>query len=282
MGSLLRTILALGIMLSLSAIAQAQDKYSIHETIKAGDKVDGELVADYKSDTTTTTDGKTTTDKWESKQTLKSSEVVLEAKDGSATQIRIEVSPDSADSLIDNSGKITDYPCTLAGQTITLRRREDESIIGDYAKDADDSDVENLKGMLNPDEDFFPDKPVAVGDSWDISDKLSKHSELGKNDQLLAQCKLDWVKEIDGKLMGQMTCNCGLIRHEDGDVEEDIESTSTMLVDMKAGEIVKCDQTGGSKLSTPVISPTQITGTTEFTFHGEGQSVRASATQPAN
>jgi len=103
---------------------------------------------------------------------------------------------------------------------------------------------------------------------------FAKHAELGKTDKLLAQCRLDWVKEINGKKMAQITCVSGTVRHEENDVEEDVQSTSVCVVDIAAGQIVNADQSGTSHEFTPKDAAAQVDVTGEFKFHGEGQTTR--------
>jgi hypothetical protein len=92
---------------------------------------------------------------------------------------------------------------------------------------------------------------------------------LGPNDQLLSECRLDWVKKIDGKPMAQISSSVAIVYHEDGNVEEAVEETVILLVDMNSQMIVKADQKGTSKYSNPANESAQITGGTEFDCHDE-------------
>ena len=126
-----------------------------------------------------------------------------------------------------------------------------------------------LNGLITPDEDIYPDKPVAVGDVWDNSAKASRHAELGPNDRMLSMCRLDWVKTIGGKRMRQISNSVAIIYHEAGNVEEDTSYSTTVLVDVAAGMIVKCEEKGSSKYTTPATEATQVSGGTEFSFQSE-------------
>lgn len=266
--------------------AVAAEKVVIHENLKVDQKVSFALTQDYHSKTTTTVSGKPPeVSDMQTRQSWKITMTLLGVKDGSATQARVDVDPASVDASKNGADEEQKTTPAFAGKTVTLTRQPDDSVASDFTGDASPDDVETIKGFLNPDQDFYPDHPVAVGDTWEISDKLGKHSELGPKDRLLADCRLDWVKTIDGKSMAQISCSCATIRHEEGNVEEDVESQSTLTVDIPAGMVVKCDQTGTSKYSTPAGEPAQVTGGTTFSFHtyvlsNEQSPATGAATQP--
>jgi hypothetical protein len=86
---------------------------------------------------------------------------------------------------------------------------------------------------------------------------------------LLSKCRLNWVKTIGDKQMAQISNSVGItIYHEEGNVEEDMGYSGTILVDVAAGMIVKSDNSGSSKYLTPPSEPAQVTGGVEFKFHG--------------
>jgi hypothetical protein len=224
---------------------------------------------------TTTENNQPKASETEEKQVLKTTETVLAVKNGSATEIRVTVDPDSYDTHKEAGEAEQKTANSFAGQTVVLRRRADETVANDFHGEPDSTDLDNLNSLIDPDQDLFPEDAVAVGDSWDVSAKVSKHAELQATDQLLAQCKLDWVKEIKGKKMAQITCSCGIIRHQPGNVEAAIESTSVMQVDMAASQIVKSEQKGTIKYATPKDEAVQVNGTTDFSFTGEIKSTPA-------
>ena len=152
---------------------------------------------------------------------------------------------------------------------MVVSRLPDESFTNNFQGDADADDTDMINAFIGPDADFFPDHPVAIGEMWDASAKVTKHSELAPGDQLLCRCRLDWVKTIGSKQMAQISCSQANIYHEDGNVELDEEITSTLLVDVAAGMIVKSDQKGSGKYSTNPKEKTQVGGGMEFTFHCE-------------
>lgn len=263
------TFVIAGLVVSLCASAWADQKYTFHEKVQNGQKIPELMTCSSHMKSTTVTNGKLQTTESDTYQLLKAMVSVLEAKQGSATAIRADVDPSSYDTDSENGGAATKTPCSYAGKVVTLRRRADESISNDFTGDADPTDQDNLEGMLNPDEDFYPDVPVAVGDAWDVSVKLSKHSELGPEDKLLAKCRLDWVREINGKQFAQITCNCATVRFEDNNIEDDIESGMKLVVDMSSCAIVTGDQTGVIRFHSPKSGNNQKYGVNEFTFHGE-------------
>jgi hypothetical protein len=241
----------------------------IHENLHVGQKTPCAIAYDFKVKSTATTNGNATVTDTQTTDNWKLTLTTLAEKDGSSTQTRAEVDPASFDTTKIAGADAKKTPCPFAGKSIVLTRGTDESFSNDFPGTASDDDTNILNSFLTPDEDLFPDKPVTVGQTWDNSDKMSKHTSLGARDQLLSKCRLDWVKTIDGKQMAQISSSVGIIYHEQGNVEEDVQYAATLLVDVAAGMIVKCDQKGSSTYSTPPTEATQVSGGTEFTFHCE-------------
>ncbi|MGD0461200.1 MAG: hypothetical protein ABSB74_01810 [Tepidisphaeraceae bacterium] len=263
-----RAILGLFITVAICGSAMADDKYTLHENLHAGQKAPFAITYDCKVKSTSTINGNQTVTDTDSGQSWKVTLTVQAVKDGSDTRALAYVDPESFDTAND-AGQETKTSCPFAGKTITLTRHPDESFTNDFQGAASGDDVSMLNNFLTPDADFYPDKPVAVGDIWDNSAKLVRHLPLGPKDQLLSQCRLDWVKTIDGKQMAQVSNSVAVVLHEDGNVEEDMVYSTTNLIDLAAGMIVKCDEKGSSKYKTPATQALQVTGGTEFTFRSE-------------
>lgn len=255
--------------LTICRSAAADDKYTLRENLHVNQKVPYTMTYDCKIKSTSTTNGNQTVLDSETGQIWKVTLTILAEENGSATRANADIGPESVDTskIVGQAEERT--TCPFAGQTIILTRHPDESITNDFQGKAGSDDLDMLNNFLVPDDDFYPDKPVAVGDTWDNSAKVARHAELGPKDQLLSECRLDWVKMIDGKQMARISNSVAAIYHEDGNVEEDTGYTTTILVDVAAGVIVKGDEKGSSKYTTPAKEPTQVTGGTEFTFHSE-------------
>jgi hypothetical protein len=243
--------------------ALADQRYDFHENVHVGQSIRLKMDMHRHYLSSSTTAGVTTHTDIQYRQILNCTVTVLAEQNGSATQIRVAVDPDSQDSQKDADGlKLTD--CSFAGKTVTLRRKSDDSVANDFSGQPDPTDLDNLNSLLNPDEDFFPARPVAVGEVWDASAKVARHSELSKGDELLAQCRLDSVNTINGKQIGQISCSCGVILQEDGNVEEDLQWTATMQVDIAQGQIISSELKGTSTFSNPETEPTHVTGSAVF------------------
>jgi hypothetical protein len=246
----------------------AGEKYLFHENVHVGQRVAGDLVCEGHVKRTTTSNGESSTDDYEYKQMIKTAFTVLAVNDGSATEIKVYVDPTSYDTT-KNAGEAEQRtPCSYAGKTLMLRRKADDSVASDFTDHADATDEDNVESLLNPDEDFYPDQPVAVGDTWDASAKLTRHADLGPQDQLTAICRLDWVKQIDGKKMAQISCSEGTILVEEGNVEEDVQCNTTLLVDMAANQILNCVQKGTGKWISPGGDSDKTTGGSDFSYVG--------------
>jgi hypothetical protein len=275
----LRTILFLSLMSAMGSAAD--DQYVLHENIHANQKITLEMTSDYKVKSTARANGKSTTTDTETGQNWKVNLTILEAKDGSTTRSQAAIDPSSFDMTGTSGAAAKKSDCPFAGKAITLARLADESFTNDFHGEASSEDANMLNDLLTPDEDYYPDKPVAVGNTWDASEKVRKHIVLGPNDQLLCQCKLDWVKMIAGKQMAQVSYSMGIVAQEAGNVEEDMRYSAKLLVDIAAGMIVRCDEKGSSTYSTPPGEATQVSGGTEFAFHSEVLSAAAS-TKPSS
>jgi hypothetical protein len=267
----MRIRLLLGVIwvVSMCRPAFADDKYTLHENLHIGQKVPVAMVYDLKIKSITTMGGVATPTDVTTHLDWKMTMTVLDVKDGSAMKLRVEMDPVSTDVNTTAGQAPVKASCPFGGKSIVITRNADESFTNDYSGNADDNDVNLLNNLISPDEDYYPDHPVAVGDVWDVSAKMSKHSQLGPKDQLMCQCRLDWVKTINGKQMAQISNSVAIVYQEAGHVEEDFESTGTTLVDMGTQMIVKGDQMASSTYKTPPNVAAQVTGGTEYTFHDE-------------
>jgi hypothetical protein len=245
--------------------APADQRYLLHEKLHVGQVV--RIQSDYHRHvrSVSTTKGVATPSDIEYHQLLDVTLTILAVTDGSATEMRVHVDPSSRDTEIDSSG-VKNPDNNFAGKTVILRRLLDGSVANDFTGQADPVDLDNLNAYLNPDADCYPDHPIAVGEVWDVSAKMSRHADLGAADQLLAQCRLDSVDVVDGRQMANVSCSCGEIFQEDGNVEEDVQWSGTMQVDIGTGQIVYSDSKGTSAYSTPATESTRITGGSTFHY----------------
>ena len=265
----IQTALLLALLLLICAPAQAdEEKFSFHESLKPGDVIAGELTIDDHEDVTTTQDGKSDVDSSATRKEWKFEETVLAAKDGSSIKNRVKIADGSTDAMREtaNADEIV-TPCPFIHEDVIIVGHEDEAVTDDFSGKAGPDDIEDIHDVLNPDQDFFPEKPVFVGESWDPSDKVAKHAGLEKGDTCKVDCRLDWVKELDGRKMAQITGSAEIVQHESGRVEQATDEQITLLVDLTEGMIVKCDETAKVKYTTPADEPVRETGTSQTTYH---------------
>jgi hypothetical protein len=263
-----RAVIAAIFVCFVCRYAAADEKYTFHENVHVGEKTTVVVENDYKVKSTSTINGTSTVTDTRNYENWKLNLTVLEQKDGSATRSQLDVAPESYDITREGENE-KKSPCPYAGKTVIVSRLADESFTNNFQGDAEADDTNMINAFISPDADFFPDHPVAIAEMWDASAKVSRHSQLSPGDQLLCRCRLDWVKTIGSKQMAQISCSQANIYQEDGNVEEDDEITSTLLVDVAAGMIVKCDQKGTGKYITNPKEKTQVGGGMEFSFHCE-------------
>ena len=274
----MRAVLLFLITSVLSTAAFAQQTYTFHENLHAGQCVTFHVVSDNKSNTVSTTNGVATPTNTETGQDWTVTLTTLDQKNGSAIRTRADVDPASVDTEKDDGTAEKKAACPYAGKSVILSRHPDETFSDDFTGSAGEDDTNMLDNFMTPDEDFYPDHPIAVGQTFDCSDKASRHFSLSPGDKMLAVGRLDWVKTIAGKQMAQFSVSIAAVYHEAGHVEEDMTAGMTLLIDIAGGMIVKSEETGSSKYSTAASEATQYTGGTSFTFHAER--VATPTTQP--
>jgi hypothetical protein len=268
---------------ALCSSVWAGDTYTLHENLHVGQQVTYVITQEAKQHTVDIADnGKQNVNDRQTGQSWTVTETVLAVADGSATQARVDVAAGSFDTVKVAGQDEKKTACPFIGRSILLTRKPDGSVADDYPRppSASDLDTQNgdgilLDNLLTPDEQSYPDRAVAVGDTWDMSAKLAKAMGLGPKDHLTATSKLDWVKEIGGKQIAQISCNEVITYHIDagpnGLVAQDTVDTSsdTMLVDIAAGMIVKDDSKDVTKTQGPGNSPPMFVDVNEAVFHAE-------------
>jgi hypothetical protein len=277
-----RFLLMMLLLFPFCAVANADDKIILHTKLTANQKVVYSIDWDYKANSVSTTNGVSTPNVSEIHNVWTVTMTFLEVRDGAGTRAQADVDPGSYDLLRSAGTPDQKSPCPFAGHSISLIRHADETITNNFTGQDPNGDANLLNACLDPDSDYFPDAPVGVGDVWDNSAKAAKHAGLGPTDQFSSRCRLDSIKTINGRQIAQISCSIAVISHEAGNVEEDMQYKLVDLVDVAAGMIVQCDETGSSKYSTPASEPTLVTGATTSAFHAEvlPNPAAGAATQP--
>jgi hypothetical protein len=194
---------------------------------------------------------------------------IRDVKDGSAIRSVADVDPQSTDTITDDQGNQIKTPTAYAGKSIVLTRHPDDSCTNDFSGNASDDDVQLINNFVTPDAEWYPDKPVAVGDTWDDSAKVGKYASLGPKDTVISKGRLDWVKPINGKQIAQISHSIAFVYHEQGGAEQDYTFTGVQLVDLATGVTIQTDQKGSSRFIDPTTTPPNVLGGTEFMDHEE-------------
>jgi hypothetical protein len=275
--------------------AWAGDTYMLHENLHIGQQVTYVTTQDAKDHSDMTTDGKETISDTETVQSWKATETMVGVASGSATQARMDIAPESFDTVKTTGQDEKKTPCPFIGKAILVNREPDGSVSDDYPRKPEDagndllnSDIELLDNFLTPDEEAYADIPVAVGDTWDNSAKMAKGMGLGPSDHVSATTKLDWVKTINGKQIAEISTTVVTTTHVDagpnGRMATDTVDTQTgvMLVDIEAGMIVKGDCKDVTKTKSPPSSPVKLVEEIDTEFHSEviPDPAAGAATQP--
>jgi len=244
-----------GLMLvGASAWADAPEKFTFKENVHVGQVVEIECTNNGKlinADNTQIRDH----------QYVKAKLTITQVKDGSATQMKVEVTPDSYNTRKQAYIKEERFTNALAGKTALVTRADDGTATIDQKVDDSETaemDINFAEGVLAPDADMFPDHPVAVGDTWDAGPEFAVHSELDTKARGAAKLKLDWVKTINGRRVAQITESAAIVTENDNGDETDSEVSGVLRIDVAESQIVGADvnikehvqSKDGTKLST--------------------------------
>jgi hypothetical protein len=274
----IRTILALVIATVICHSAFADDKITLHENLHSGDKVTYAISQTTQDHSDGSHNGVPSVMDTHTVQTWKFDEYVLAVKDGSATEARMDFTPDSADAVKESDQPEKKAPCPFAGKSVKFTAQTNAPAKNDFqfnGNNASSEDLDLLGGLLTPDEDSFPDKPVAVGDTWDNSDRIGKKMDLAPKDHFSATFKLDSVKTVDGKQIAQLSYKSVFTYHvdaaPDGPMAADTvdEQSGSMLVDIAAGMIIQSDGKETRKVNSPPGAADRLSELVEETIHSE-------------
>jgi hypothetical protein len=270
-------VVVLAVSAAFCAHAVADDKFTFHENVHVGQKISFAAGSDLK--TTTTPAGGTAPTEVETGQYWHVKITPLTVESGSATKSQVDFDADTYDTTKTPGSDEAKVPCAFAGKSVIVSLAPDGTGTNDFKGDVSDSDKQLLNEFISPDQDYFPNQPVAVGDTWDNSAIVTKRSGFDSKDKMTSKCKLDWVKMIDGKQIAQISNTCSYTVKMDNNTQEDGTSTITLLVDLAAGMIVRADQQGSSQIKSTAGPQPVITGGSEYAFHGEVMDSTA-ATKP--
>jgi hypothetical protein len=209
-------ILALFIGLTIARSAAAAGTYTIHEQVKPGQKITYVITQMATDHSHGTNNGVPSVSDSTTDQYWKVTETVLAAADGSATQARMEVDPDSFDVRRQDSQPQKKTPSPYIGWPVVVTLHADGSVTDDFPGNPDGDDLELLHSIISPDAINYPDQPAAVGDTWDNTAKAFKGGGFGPNDHISSQCKLDGVKTSGGKQMARISFTTSAQYHVDG------------------------------------------------------------------
>jgi hypothetical protein len=264
------------IAMAFCARVFADDTYTFHENAHVGQKMTFAVGSDVKTKSMPPSGAATQVEigqYWHAKITP------LAVENGSATKSQVDFDADTYDTVKPSGGDEMKVPCAIAGKSVIVSLGPDGTGTNDFKGDISDSDRQLLNEFNSPDQDYFPDKPVSVGDTWDNSAISAKRSGLDANDKMSSKCKLDWVKVIDGKQMAQITNTSTYTIKMDNSAQENGTCTTTVLVDMSAGMIVRADQQGSAQIKSSAGPQPVVTGELEYAFHSEAVDSPA-ATKP--
>lgn len=168
---------------------------------------------------------------------------ILDVAGGVPTAVRLTFDPGCVETTRRKGHAEESKPLAYAGKTVTIRRGPDGRVAHDLAGEVDPEADEDLRQMLDPDGVHLPDKPVAVGDSWEASDRVARHIGARDGEQVAVHCKLVAVKSVGGREVAEVTVSGAFIKVE-GFVELATEVEGTLLIDVQTGRTVKSNLRG--------------------------------------
>ena len=163
---------------------------------------------------------------------------------GSPTAMRITFNSDCAIEETETDAPANKEKSPLAGRTLNLAMDANHTYTDDYKGDIDDDTRDELHEFLLPDADLFPDHPVRIGDFWDTSAKSAADTPLKKGESMRQWCRLDSVKQVNGRSIAHLTISYASVTHEDATSLRILQASGTALVDLDRGAVTDVTLTG--------------------------------------
>jgi hypothetical protein len=129
-----------------------------------------------------------------------------------------------------------------AGKLVTMKLQRGQ-VAHDLDGPADQRVNRMFSSLSDSDTDYYPPKPVSIGETWDIGQKMQQRmiAATGIEPQVSAFCKLKSVKLVDGKTIAELALSVGMmvnINH----LEMQLEGIGQM--DLDSGRIMQLDLSG--------------------------------------
>jgi hypothetical protein len=171
---------------------------------------------------------------------------IQQTRDGVPITERVEFDSSCGFVTRKDKGEPTVKHTRVAGKTVTVSRDDDGSVHCDVEGSDNDPRLTQLfKNWLGRDDEVYPDRPVRVGDKWDITEKIKSRLEtLGQSDEVLANCTLKRVREIKGGQIAELEITLATLSKLYGNIYVQMQGNGTALVDLTTGRVCRIDISG--------------------------------------
>jgi hypothetical protein len=233
---------AAALLLALAAVccpaARAQDKVTIKPNLKANEGWNMTQQTDMTMNMKITANGQEQPVDQKVKMDLKAVMTPLEVKDGLATKSKIKFGDDAKISLT-MAGRSQDVPFPMAGKELTVTKKADGSVEVEPAGVVDPKTQSMLSDMTDAASAFYPDKPVGVGDKWEVpGDKVAKMFQMEKGAKGTIECTLTGLKEQGGKKVAEVALKGNASGKMQGQLDVTLDLAGPMVLDLDSGQVL--------------------------------------------
>ena len=165
---------------------------------------------------------------FEQRGTSKKTTEYVEVADGKVTRMVIDCAEDFEEKKQPPNMEWNRTDGAMHGRKVTLFLKDGQTV-REGAEGLKEKDLKKLD-LTNGEVKFFPDKPVAVGDSWDVKGDAVKEFINAQDEikEASLKIKLKEVKEIDKRRCAVMTA----VLEMSGKAENEVTFTGKMDIDV--------------------------------------------------
>lgn len=154
---------------------------------------------------------------------------------------------------------------SIAGKKVSVQRDPTGGIYVEVNGNRDPKLATQLHDWLDRDVNLYPDHPVRVREKWDLSRKFAHVVNAARNQELVAFCQLQSVKNMKGREFAELHVSCAMTGTLMGSMQTETQVEGTAWVDLATGRVAKLDLAGD----------VHVSGTTAVTLDRQPTSANA-------